>query len=360
MEISQMHGTATPEQSFRKEVTLQDVALAGRVSVSTVSSVLNDKGRFSAHTRDRVKRVARELGFIPNPAAQRLVNGHQDNTVALFSLYLDQNVVSRKLEILQDILTEDGYSAPIYAFGNSLKVGSIDQTKMMRDLLRLRPRAFACHTGYLNEHALHELRGFSERGGVVVCYDKPVELVCDQVILDREHNSYLAMRHLLELGHRRIGFYLGYLDPDPWRLAGVKRALREYDAPFLTEWLNYVGTERYVKGGAQLGEFFLNLRERPTAVCIVNDLVATGFVTYVAKRGVRVPEDVSVIGHDNVPIAEFGSIVPLTTVSNPVEKIARQVAECIAERLRNEYSGASRRFDVKGDLVVRESTAALA
>jgi LacI family transcriptional regulator len=360
MKTPKVSSGKTPDLKLGREVTLQDVAQAVQVSTATVSMVLNNKGRVSAQTRERVKRVARDLGFVPNPAAQRLSTGYQDNTIALFSLYLDLNVITRKLQLLQDFLAESGFDAPIYACSTAERFKSQDQAKKMKDLLRLRPRAVACQSAVgFAQPVLDEIAAFIDQGGTVVCYDSPCDLECDQVLLDREHNTYLATRHLLELGHRNIGFSLGYRDHEPNRLHGLRRALKEFGAPVLDEWLTHELVDSHVKGGASLAEFFLRQKNRPTAMCIVNDYVATGFVSHLLRNGLRVPEDVSVIGHDNMPIAEFGPTVPLTSVSNPIEKTTQKVSHLLLERLSGEYAGPPRRITVQGELIIRASTGVL-
>jgi DNA-binding LacI/PurR family transcriptional regulator len=113
----------------------------------------------------------------------------------------------------------------------------------------------------------------------------------------------------------------------------------------------------YEEAGARLAEKFLKLKERPTAICIINDVTASTFVTQLHRAGVRVPQDVSVVGYDDTPAARY-ALVPLTTVSHPVEGIARPIIEMLLSRLDGSYNGAPRCVHVKGELIVRESTAA--
>jgi len=345
-----------------KQITLQDLADKMQLSLCTVSQAISGKGRVSAKTRERVCRVAQEMGFEPNAAAQHLAKGGTDKNIALFSLYLDLGVVTRKLQLLQRNLHERGYDAPIHAFGTDVGSKDINQAALLRNLRSLRPRAIVLYTMKLNDEAVDEVRQYIKKGGQVVAYDVPVELECDKVLFDRNQNTYTAMRHLLDLGHQHIGFYVGswpVAGNNP-RLAGLKTALAEFNVPLSQEWLDFADNANNFKYrthedmGVQLAEYYISLQERPSAMCIVNDMTAASFVNTVRTHGLRVPEDVSVIGHDDLPFIEtFG----LSTVSHPVHTIASDVIELLTDRLENGYDGAPRTRTVHGELRIRRSTA---
>ncbi|MBW3637737.1 MAG: LacI family transcriptional regulator [Armatimonadetes bacterium] len=350
-----------PKTRTQRGVTLQDVARAVQLSESTVSLVMSGKGRVAPQTRERVRQVARELSFQPNPAGQQLAIGHRNETVGLFALNLDLGVVTQKLQILQNLLGKKGFSTPIYVCGQPEYGGVVDQAELIRNLRLLRPRAIVCNDAGLEQPALDELQRFMDEGGTIVCYDTAIALDCDQVVFDREHNTYLATRHLLELGHRRIGFHLGVVGrayPNA-RFAGFQRALNEYNAPLLSQWLDLPQAEAYESAGVRLAQQFLAEKERPTAMCIVNDYASVGFMAHLQRSGLKIPQDVSIVSHDDLPVAALGSHVTLTSASHPVETIANQVARLVGERLDGEYRGASRTVEVRGELSVRESSAPL-
>jgi len=261
------------------------------------------------------------------------------------------------------LLNSRGYNASIHAFGATTTGASTpsDQGSMMKSLRRMRPRAIVCDAIGLHGEARDELRHYCDEGGVVVCYDTPVELECDQVLFDRENNTYLATRHLLEMGHRSIGFNMGQARFHTPRLEGLQRALKEYKAPFLSEWLDQPEEARYECGnaGSALAEVFLAHPDPPTAMCILNDHVASGFGAHLFRHGRSVPQDVSVIGHDDMPIAAMSVPAALSTVSHPVEEIAHHTARLLIERLEGQYDGEPRSIEVSGELIVRQSTAAL-
>lgn len=343
-----------------KPLTIIDVARILGVSKSTVSAAFTGNGNISRERQESVRQAALALGYRPNPHAQRLIKGQSNDTIALFARVLDTGVASYKLRMLQSLLFEHNYMAPIYGFSSSLHTDPATQRAMLQSLREIRPRAIACNVTDLAPLAVKELLRFQEEGGVVVTYDYPLELDCDQVHFDREHNTYTAMRHLLELGHRNIGFAVGSSQPSSQpRMKGLLRALEEFDVPLQKQWLRYSPQDQGELSGPSLAEFYLSLKQRPTAMCIVNDYITSGFVFTVQRNGVRVPQDLSVVSHDDLPIARIGAPLPLTTMSQPMEGIAQNVAQLLIDRLKGSYNGKPRTVVVRGELKIRETTAPL-
>ncbi len=138
------------------------------------------------------------------------------------------------------------------------------------------------------------------------------------------------------------------------RKQGVRRALAEFRLKLRPEWVLRSGM--YEEGGARLAENYLALRRRPTALCIVNDVTAAFFVQQLMRRGLRVPDDVSVVGQDDTPAAAH-CFVPLSTVAQPVNEVAEGVCELLKQRLDGSHE-PPQKLVVRGRLVQRESVAA--
>lgn len=348
-----------------KRVTIQDVAAAAGVTKSTVSLALAGKGNFSPETRQAIQLAAERLKYKPNPLARRLSTGRDDRTVALFTLRLDLSVGTKKLQLLQNQLAADGFEAPLYTPGSEFGSDAPEILTLIKSICQQQPRAMICNIHGLSSVALKELQRYQDEGGLLVCYDDRTDLMVDSVVFDREDNTYQAVRHLLELGHRDIGMACSSgLRGE--RYQGFERAMKEFDLRPRREWL--LGSEvvddaglysgLYVEGGVRLAQLFLKLKKRPTAVCLMDDSAAVGFAAELERAGVRVPEEVSVIGHDNLPIAQYGPL-PLTTVTHPVEDIVANVLELLQSRLQG-YDGPPRKIIIRGELIVRESTRPLA
>ena len=358
-------------QTIRKPTTLQDVAGALGMHKSTVSLALSGKGTISADTRQRVLSVARELGYEPNLLAQRLAHGQGTTMVCIFSGVLDVGLATEKILLVQKALGSYSLEVPIYTCydTNSGDVGEA-QAAQVRQLCRQRPRAIVCAAQRVHPAVFRELGYYQENGGIVVSYDAPVPLACDQVIFDREDNAYQAARHLLLQGHRRIGIGMSQVggqtdaspgmttsDPLNYRMRGFRKALAEFGAPFREEW--FFRNSAYEKGGAEMACQFLALKERPTALAIVNDYVALAFMVEVMRAGVRIPHDLSIVGHDNQPIAAYCP-VPLTSTTQPADRVARAVVDILMERVGGGASQeiSPRRVNITGELVERESVTA--
>lgn len=351
----------TPRNNQR--ATIIDVARHAGVAVSTASAALNGKnGKYavSPEKSEAIFTAARQLKYEVNPHAKRLVDGGDNNTVGLFVLDLLMGTSVQKVRFIQYHLVQAGYDVPIYSAGGIDLQGPDEHAALLATLRLQQPRAIV--SASTESELLPELERFRAAGGIVVTYDRPVDLDCDQVIFDREHNTYAATMCLLDHGHREIGLYTGGSLPTIGldRFRGFAKALDEYGVEKRDEWM-VAGGNFYVNtlnegAGERVAETFLKWRRRPTAMCIVNDSAAAAFIATVQRAGVRVPEDVSVCGMDDLPIAR---IFPtrITTVSQPVEEIASRVAEMLFTRLRGEYAGPSRQVVIRGKLIERESVA---
>jgi LacI family transcriptional regulator len=344
-----------------RNVTMQDIADIVGVSKAAVSQTFAGRGRISKAKRQTILETARKLGFEPDPHARRLSTGSFDNLIGLFSLDLDLGTETLKLSHIQQLLMERGFDVSLHAFG-FLRVKELSGTEaLLRQLCRLKPRAIICNTRDLHEPVLQLLKPYQESGGIVICYDYPVQLACDQVIFDRANNATLATRYLLKAGHRRIGIHPGHRYPRdkrfiPLRLAGFKSTLKESNVPLRKNWIFY--SERtYEEAGQDIAEQFLALpiRQRPSALYIVNDRTAAAFVHTVMRQGVKVPEELSIVSDDDLPSAST-CYVPLTAVSQPVQQIAKTVVQLLEERLKNPEI-APRYNVIKGKLISRRSVA---
>ncbi len=340
-------------------VTIRDVARVAGVSKSAVSAALTGNGRIAPQTKAAITQVAAEMGFEPNPHARRLQGKGLSQTIGLFTLDLDLSVGTSKIKHIRKLLTRQGFEVTIhscsYPDGSNIR----ETVREMKLLCQQRPRAIICNTTDLPVEVFEALQSYRAQGGVLLCYDRAVDTECDQVIFDREDNTFQAANHLLKLGHRDIGFFAvsPFKASDP-RVMGLTRALAQYDLKPRADWL-YGSTlyGEFEEDGATMAAYFLGLAQRPTAVCIVNDYAAIAFISVVQRAGLRVPEDVSVVGHDNRSMARYCN-VPLSSVSHPVEVIAQSVVDGLLQRLNGDVDAPFQREIVKGELTVRQSTSA--
>jgi DNA-binding LacI/PurR family transcriptional regulator len=338
-----------------KTPTINDVALAAGVSKATAAQVWRGTGRISPATRALVLEAAQRLNYNPNPHALRLANGRCRNLIGLYSLNLELGPGTSKIKQIQRRLTEHGYDVPIYSYGSYGGGEVVDELALMRSLCSQRPVAIVCVTFGVQDTVLAELEQFQAEGGHVVCYDAEKEVPFDNVVYTLDDSMYQATRHLLELGHRQVGFCLhGAQRAGEAHYAAFTRALHEFGLAPRPDWTFH--GELYEEAGMRYAARFLALRDRPTAIHVVNDVAASAFINEVQRNGVRVPQDLSVIGLNDSAAARSAA-VRLSTVSQPVEQIVQNVIELLEDRLSGRHIGAPRRVAVRGELRVRESTA---
>lgn len=345
--------------STRKNITLADVARAAGVSKTTASHSLSGKGYVSASTRELVGRVAGEMGFSVDPLAQILSNGRSENTVGFYTLDLDLSSRTRQLQIIQAELNERGYEVPIHAYGYSGAANVENQLALLNNLLAQRPRALVCNLSGVLSPVIERLRRYVDEGGIAVCYGYAefAPIGCDQIMHDEPESFAVAARYLTQLGHRKIGaFNVGQRQVEGANLEALARALEEVGARVNADWLfENDGTLRYEEDGARVGREFLALRNRPTAMIVANDYAAAAFAATVTRGGVSIPNQLSLIGHDDDAIAPY-AVVPLTTTAIAVEELAEGVIQFVLERIEG-GGQAPRRLRLPNRLVVRESTA---
>lgn len=296
-------------------VTIFDVAREAGVSYGTVSRVLNNRDHVKPETRAAVMEVVDRLGFVANPQARSLAGGHSQ----VIGLLLHGLNTSYSDEILRGIDSEleaANYDLLLYTthrrkLKESAYVGTI--TRGMADgLLLLLPRNSAEYLDSLRARKFpyilidHTGRGDADHS----------------VGATNKQGGYDATKYLIDLGHRRIGFVTGTLDLrcSIDRLAGYKQALLDHNIPVDMQ-LVYPG-DFSQQSGQEAGKGLLRLEQPPSAVFASNDVMSFGVMEAAREIGLSVPDDLSVIGFDDIPQATL-VYPPLTTIRQPLEEMGR-------------------------------------
>jgi DNA-binding LacI/PurR family transcriptional regulator len=336
-------------------MTLKTLSQELGLSVTTISDALKDtpSGYVAPQTRERVQAAAARLGYRPNLHARRLVTRRATNVVGIYSNIMPTYELQlTKLNAVQRALAAQGYEQNL-AIGGVEALGRLARQNPAGLIVFNWPGGQGIEEKLLLSPIHHETQ-------VVLLDVAPQEASAqNRVIFDRCANTRLATQHLLELGHRRLGIFL---DPDHLprgeRARGVHQALSAFglreDAVRFYETGTFAGFDT----GRLIAEQWLAERDsdRPTGLVLLNDETSAGFLTRVQTAGIRVPDDVSVVGHDNRAWSPHLS-VPLTTVTHPAEKIAEAAVALLLERLTGTYSGPSREITIGSELVLRASTA---
>jgi LacI family transcriptional regulator len=340
-------------------VTLDDIALKTGVSRSSVGSVLRgdaEKRRIAPATCERVRQVAAELGYHHNALAKALSTGKSGII----------GIIGRSYPDVHHAMSVEAAARSLVASGLGVSLQDLswrgdDETAQLKQLLTLRADGLIIEAGGSPE-LVAMLQDLVKRGFPIVRQDVPIQLATDYVKIDREIGAYTATRHLLELGHTRIAFAIDKNSPSSRlrdRLRGYRRAHKE--AGIAVNETIVTSTEMSATStGHDIGYYttrqILKVRPRVTALLTVNDQVAMGALRATFEAGVRVPDDLAMVGFMGIPEGEH-AIVPLTTVAFPFEEMGRTAAAMLQERL-NGSKRAPHVVTLAPELLVRRSCGA--
>jgi DNA-binding LacI/PurR family transcriptional regulator len=328
------------ERSAQQHVTSVDVARRAGVSQSTVSLVFSGKGRgrVSEETQDRVRRCARELGYRPNVAAQALRLG-TSRAVALLVPDITNPFFSRVLRGAQRTAQAAGYTVALVDTANDRR-----WEEQSFEALRAGPV-----DGYLLfEVTAPEALGPNENV-VLMEAEAPRR---PSVRFDAAGGAAAAFRHLVELGHRRIGHLAAAFDAPTFHLREQARrqVLRDagLDPDAQPRATTPIGIDDARDAAAPL------LAERPTAIFCDDDIIAAGLYLAARERGLRIPRDLSVVGFDDM---DFARVLdpPLSTVALDAEQLGASAFELLEGRMAGRRT--RRRIVLPAELLVRGSTA---
>jgi DNA-binding LacI/PurR family transcriptional regulator len=332
-------------------VTIRDVAAEAGVSITTASRALNQKGELREETRRTVLAAARRLRYVPSEVARALASGKTET----FGVVITDNTSPAYAQALQGVESfsnERGYSV--------LLTNSADSPELsVRCLSTLWARGV---DGIL----FTPIQGGDEQdvmsvqrlGLPFVCllrYSHQVDTPF--IVTDNEVGGHLATSHLLELGRTRIAHIGGRarLSSTDDRLAGYLRALGEWGFPIIRELVSR--TPHTIEAGYEAARFLLSKSDRPTAIYAATTHQAVGALRAASELGMRVPDDLALVGGDEVEFAEFLT-VPLTTVEQPSFEIGLRGAELLHSLVHGENPDKTNIF-LRPQLRIRESTVGL-
>ncbi len=330
--------------------TIKDIAREAKVSVSTVSYALNDGPRsVPTEVKDRILEVAAKLHYRPNRLARSLITRkshvigivpprvEMDMIVGPYFVSMLNGIVNTYELLQQDVLI-------------LTQIKSTESREAIYPLLDgrcdgaifLAPPHDSAGIAYLSEINFPHVV-LNGRNSTSPNFD-----------IDNQGGMRLAVQHLAELGHKKIGMLIG---PDNHvdgleRNAAFVEAMNSLGLTIKPDWLVDGGFQQSL--GLEGGRKILALKDRPTAMCCANDESAVGLYTACKERGIRIPEDISIVGFDNVPMASL--VEPnLTTVKQPFDEMSRHAAKSLIALIDGCLITQSKQFATS--LVVRSSTA---
>ncbi len=334
----------------RRRPTQVDIARDAQVSQTTVSQVLSNNTAITvpAETRQRVLDVARRLGYVPDRAARSLRTGKTQSIAAIIP-DITNPFYPAFVRGIQDIADQHDYDVVTFnSDGQAAK-----EQRCLRVLLEGRADgviAVLFHT------SAHDLLRLLDRDIAVIRlearYKPPGPRPLDSLYIDNSAAAASAARYLVERGHRQIGIITSTVGPGPMRLQGYTEVLGAHGCS-IDETLVQFGDFTFESGSACAARLLAH-RPQPTAILAANDLMALGALAAIRAHGLRVPEDIALVGFDDIQSA--GVVTPaLTTVGVAQFQLGRRIAEMLFERLDSRATGGGRCEAFPTQLVIRAS-----
>ncbi len=330
--------------------SIKDVARDVAMSTATVSRALRGLQGVSEETRGKVMESARRLGYVPSPSAAGLASG-QTRTVAVIVPMVTRWFFAAVVQGAEEVLRERGYDLLLYNLaGDASARHRVFETSLL--------------TKRVDAVLVLSLKPSADELGRLAALGRPVSVVGAEVPgwstvrIDDHRAAVTATRHLVELGHRAIGYIggategvLDFTAPSA-RLAGYRDTLHQAGIPCPADL--EVDGRFTIAGGQAAAHLLLERRDRPTAIFAASDEMAIGALRAARDRGLRVPEDLSVIGVDDHEMADY---FDLTTVAQPVHEQGRAAAGQVLAAL-SEDDWTPEQLILPTELVVRRTTAA--
>ncbi len=328
-------------------VSIKDIARLAGVSHSTVSRALRKSSLIPFETAERIRRIAESQGYTPSAVARGLVTSKTEAIGVVVTSIADPfngEVVAG----IEELANEQGYTV-ILAGSNAepdreIAVVRSFQARRVDGILVASSRVGALHTPLLSELQIP----------IVLLNNQHPSAFVHSVCFNNEAGAYQAVNHLVTLGHQKIA-YLGDrfgLHSDAERYAGYSKMMSEAGLKIEEQFV--VRADGKPAGARSAAQQLFSSKTLPTAVFCYNDMTALGVLAEASRRGLAVPDDLSVIGFDDIFFASYLN-PPLTTVRQPMKDLGRRATQLLLALLRKEK--IERTTLVEGELVVRDSTA---
>lgn len=330
----------------KQTTTLAQVAKIAGVSQMTASRALNDRPGVSQETRDAVLRIAADIGYAVNRSAQKL-SGGRNRIIGIITPMLDNQFVSELIQGIGRAARAARYEIIVYTIFDEDRAtheGVIGLMQQFADgVVSILPQEAAYFAALAATHI-----------PIVVIDQRGTLNSYPSVAVDNYGGASMAVDHLAGLGHTRIAFISGNE-----AIEGVRERQRGYVDTLARLGLGFDAQLLVAGDLSQLKAYeaasdLLELPNPPTAIFTANDLSAFGVITAVREKGLRVPDDISVIGFDDIPMA-LQVHPPLTTIRQPFQQMARSAVTTLLAMMEGSETG-SPRITLPAELVVRGST----
>lgn len=333
-----------------KTPDIRAVAALAKVSIATVSRTINGAPVVSDKLAKRVWQAIEQLNYFPNTHARSLVSG-RSRILGIIVENITNPFFPELIQSFEEIAVANGYEILVSSSNSDPAI----LTNCVRRMIERKVEGVAVLTFGEEEPVLEQL----------AYHDIPLVLAefhlddpkASTILLDYASGIRAAIQHLIQLGHRKIAFLAGphTIHSAVTRESNFRTAMEEAGLPIEPNWI--IECNHTPKGGVAGFEKLQSLESRPTAVLCSNDMTAIGVLRAAYLKGIKVPQDFSVVGLDDIDFAEF-TLPPLTTIRLSRIDLARASFEALRQQVEARPGGTiQREFLVSTDLVVRGSTA---
>jgi LacI family transcriptional regulator len=333
----------------RNVVRLRDIADKTGFSTNTVSLALRESSRIPLATRERIRTAALELGYLPNHVAKSLVS-RETRTIGLVLTDILNPTLTQTAQAVEIALAERGYGT-LFATSNNTLSEEIKVVEMFRsrqvDGILIYPA---------RHRELDHLRPLRRANLPLVLLIADPDSGIDGVSINDRSGVFKAIRYLIGLGHRRIGFLdASHPNGNDEKIDGYRQALAQSGIELDPD-LVIATNGHYSRQGFFALDTLMSTRNRPTAVFADNDSLALGALHWCHRNNVRVPQDLAIMGYDNIAFTEFAE-PPLSTVNYDVDAVSRMAVDRLMRLIgAGDHLPEPRITLIDPELIVREST----
>lgn len=327
--------------------TIKDVARLAGVSTTTVSHVIN-KTRFVAEaTQIKVNEAVSQLKYSPSAVARSL-KCNSTRTIGMLVTQSTNPFFSEVIDGVESYCYRQGYTLVLCNTGGIYE----KQRDYIRMLAEKRVDGILVMCSDLTEELLGMLDSYSEIPKVIMDWG-PESSQADKIIDNSEEGGYLATKYLIQHGHTAIGCLSGHFNKAACkeRITGFRRAMSEANLEVNEDWILEGNFE--CDTAVIAADTILAMDNKPSAIFCFNDTMALGLMSRLQQRGINIPEDMSIIGYDNIEISEYFS-PPLTTIHQPKRRVGKNAFEILLQRIKNKEH-ERRVFEMHPEIVERSS-----
>ena len=335
----------------KPEITIHDIAKKLNISASTVSRALKDNPLISEATRKKIKNAAMEMGYRPNVMAANL-RTRRTNTIGVIVPLINRHFFSSVISGIEDVAYKQGFAVTISQSNDNLE----KESTIAHSLFSNRVDGLILSIG-METQTYDHLKLFSERNIPLVFFDRIVEEIpAHKIVVDDFGGAYRATQHLLEQGRKNIAHIGGPLNLQIYekREAGYRQAISNAGLQINENLILHNSLTR--EDGLYAIKKIIRSKERPDAIFCANDTTALSTIIYLKEKGIKVPEDIAIVGFSNEPFSEL--VTPsISTIKQPGFEMGQKAAELLIKQISSKTKPKTYETIVmETELIVRDSS----